>query len=552
MNFVVGNYDFKSLVTSGAYIDKTAIIDEIFSSGDSSKILVITRPRRFGKSLMISMLNAFLDVDADSREYFKNLNIEKSKYFNEINKYDVVNLSFKDVDSESKEDMLEKVHLVFINAFNKYSNQYIKETLTDVEYSYYQKILEDNINVVAFEQALYLLIKLAFYKHNRKVFVLIDEYDLPIFTAHIHGFLDEINELFKHMYSIAFKGNLFIHTTILTGVMNNAKDSLSSGLNNVQLDNGLYTVFKNEYFAFNEDEIDGIIQKCNVDVDKNILREWYGGYYFGNIVGYNPWSIVNFFSGLNRILVYWASTGSSSMIKNILSNNNYFGADALLKLMNGEEVEVSSDFSISFKDINNSRQGAYVQLLSLGYLTCSYNQDEMSVKARIPNNEIKQVFKNEIYDRYVGSSSMFDYKDFRQAFFDGNVKKLEKYFENFLSSFSYYSFYEEKNYQILTLTLASLLFNDCVVKEEITAGDGRCDIMIVSKDKNKFGCIIELKSLKSKTSEDRLSRSANNALKQIISNDYYSVLTDFKANPSYAFGISFYKKMVKIACEKIS
>ena len=548
MDFSIGNSDFKTILQNGNYVDKTAIIEEILEKEKSGAIIVALRPRRFGKSLMVSMLKTFFDEKEDADPYFKGLYIASSPAYKRRNSVPVISLSFKNADTDSIEGLLEKVRLVFANEFSRFDLQKRADCLTPQEQLEIEHIINGQQDKAAMEDALYLLCKLTSLSSKKKCFVLIDEYDLPIFNAFLLRDEDgTASGFFKRLYNTGLKGNEYVAFALLTGVMNSAKDSLSSGLNNVILDNGLYTAFNHEYFAFNEEEVRALIQKSQTKANLEEIKKWYGGYILYDTPHFNPWSIVNYFGNKGKYLVYWASTGSSAMIYRILSDNRQFAPGTLLRLMNGEGIEMSSDFSISFADMNDSLHGALVEFCALGYLTCHYDAQTKRITALIPNAEVLQVFQNEIKNRFLsGQIAAMSPSSFREAFLRGGKEGVTHYLKYLLSSLSAKYFADESRYQVMVLVLATLLFDDCIVREEAPSGEGISDILICPRHPGCVGAVIELKHLKSRTTDERLEKSAKDAIDQIQKRDYGEILHAYQAAPIIFYGISCAGKKVSV------
>ena len=552
MQISVGNYDFKTLVSNGVYVDKTEIIDEILRKKENGEVIVASRPRRFGKSLMLSMLNTFFDENDDAGHYFDGLSISKKDTFKYHNSVPTLNLSFKNAESTSIDAIFSHVRDVILTAFDEYNDHDYEAFLTKQEQSCVREILSKSSDYSSLENALYILIKLKSSKSKRKCYVFIDEYDLPIFSSCLINEDNTIGSFFKHFYNAGLKGNNYLGFALLTGVMNSAKDSLSSGLNNVTLDNGLYTAFSKEYFAFNEEEVIALSKKCGEEIDINELVHWYGGYSFYEKKHFNPWSVVSFLASKQMFLVYWASTGSSAMIYNILKENTHFDASLLLRLMSGDGIEMSSDFSISFVDMNHSLQGALVEFCALGYLTASYDRESKRIKATIPNKEILQVFQNEINNRFIGITRQSAFiQSMRDAIINGDAKTISIGLERILSALSTDYFSDESRYQVIMLVIANLTMEDYLVREEMPSGIGISDILILPKKTNLPGAIIEVKTLKARSSEDRLKKSANSALTQIKEKDYGEILRSYGAKPILYYGISCAGKKAAVVLEKV-
>ncbi len=533
------------------YVDKTLLIKEVLNL-PSTSVILFTRPRRFGKSLSLSMLRTFFDKTIEnSYKYFKSTNIEKEEDLcrNNLGKYDVIYLNFKDLNANNSKELIEKTKNLVLDEIKRF--RYLYNDMSDINKSEFDNLIESSYDDAKFSSIIRKLCKIIDETTNNRPIILIDEYDSPLQSAFENGFYNDVIVFFKNFLSESLKGNNNQLLSILTGVSRTGKISLFSGLNNL-IDDNVLTYKNSKYFGFTEEETKDILNYYNCDINIDEIKSWYGNYNFGGTCIFNPWSILNFINEGFTFKNYWSKTTSSSILSTIITDDITDLINGLNKLINDNVVLSNISASINYDDINYSLDMIYSLLLSMGYLTIDNNYDDTIYTLRNVNKETKNIFITEIRNKFLNNKSLEIGLNIKKALLSFDSELLSKSLEEYLlSSLSYYDFSDEKNYQIMILTLLSLIFDECIVQSEVISGTGRCDIILIPKNKNGFGAIIELKSLKSRTTELRLKNSAQTALKQIMMHKYYDTLIKTDAKKIYAYGLSFYKKSVEIAGKKI-
>ena len=540
--------DYKSVSTQCYYVDKTLLAKDIAGLVDGTTTL-FTRPRRFGKSLAISMLATFFDEKIKNNSlYFDGKKISLEPEYALMGQFPVIHLSLKEIRPDSFEDLIQQVNDIISREYLRHDELKESNEIYDIDRDYYSNLVRGGMNPTSLSHALFRLSFMLNKHHQKKVCIFIDEYDTPIQRSHEKGFYDEAIRFFQSFYSEALKGNDCLKYAVMTGVLRIAKESLFSDLNNPIVDNGYDSAFQ-ERFGFTKDEARAFADYFVADHSFEELWDWYGGYAFGDEEIMNPWSLISYFRYKKELKEYWTNTSSVSILSGLLGEASFAYSSLLGRLLNNEKVHLKPNFSTSYRDLDHSQEQFVGFLIAAGYLTYS-NEDKTLI--RIPNIETSLVVRNEILNRYQPKENALSWIDMKNAVMEGDEEAFSLFLKRILlRSFSYFDFNQERSYQAMTLTLISLLFEDYQVKSEVIEGEGRCDIQIQPKEKGRFGAVIEIKHVKSKTSEPRLKDRATAALKQIKVKNYAEDLILIGAAPILAYGIAFYKKTAIVIAEKI-
>lgn len=543
--------NFKEIVTNCYYVDKTNLINEILDKGDQG-IYLMLRPRRFGKSVIVSMLEYFFDIQKKDDDIFKGLEIAKSKYYYERNTYPTIRLSFKDLEKVDYHSLIITFKEIISSLYIRHKYLLDSDVLEPIEKTYVSNMInkcgDDELS-----SSIRKLSEFLYRYHQKKVVILIDEYDTPIISSTEKDFYDKALLLFKNIYSEGLKDNPNIKFAFLTGVLKVSKDYLFSGLNNLLVDDG-YTTYFNEYFGFDYQESRAILDYFNLGKYYDEVVDWYGGYTYHRKDLVNPWSILSFIATGGEFRPYWSKTSSNTALSYLFSNVTSNLSDSLSRLLNREKLFVKLYINYSPFDEEEDINVALNLLISSGYLTATEGEDVFEGLAHIPNKEIGYVFRNEIISNYQlmskDNNNIVD--KLRVALLTGKQEEIALLIEKFITfSLSYFEFNDEKSYQIIVSTLSAILFGNHLVRMEDTLGEGRCDISITPIKENSFGSIIEIKYVSSKISEARLQKTAEVAVKQIKNKEYYQSLVRTSAYPIIIYGFAFMKKKVKIASERI-
>ncbi len=537
----IGIDDFREIIlTNSFYVDKTKFIEEL--EKDTSKVQLITRPRRFGKSLNMSMLKYFYNIENrdENRKLFSNLYIEKSPIFLEQGKYPIIFISFKDIKATSISEMIEGIKSLMKNLYDSF--EYVRERLNPSNLIEFDEVwLKKDENTL--KNSLVNLTKYLYQYYNQEVILLIDEYDTPIISAYEYGYYDEIKTFFTTMYGSVLKGNLSLKKAVLTGIMRISKENIFSGLNNIKVNSILERDFS-EYFGLTEEEVEDSLKCYEIEYRLDEIKTWYNGYNFGGVRLYNPFSITNFLKR-DKIMPYWVNTSSNTLINKVLKEASSSVFKELSKLFQGEVIEKTIDIYSNFNDLKDTEQIWYL-LTNAGYLTTvdEIDFDEYSIK--IPNEEIYYFFERDFIKNFIGDRR--DFKDILEYFLDGDFEnftyELEKIMLTNVSCFDFDSNADEAYYHVFILGMMLALRREYYIRSNREAGRGRYDLILEPKDKSKNGFVIEFKVVKVK---ETLEKESQEALSQIEKNRYDVELRERGVESIYYVGMAFHKREFKLA-----
>ena len=521
----LGESDFKSIRIKDYYfIDKTMYIKNIIDN--SSKVILVTRPRRFGKTLNMSMLKYYFDCrQKDNRELFNGLKImeQEEKYTSKLGAYPVIYLTLKDVKGNNFEEALLSLRTELVELYIDYADILENEKLLDVEKEMFKTILNLKANKIEIQNSLKLLSRLLYKIYNQPVILLLDEYDVPLQNAYVEGYYDEAIKFFKTFYGTTFKDNPYLEKTVITGVSRVAKESIFSGANNFKV----YTVLDDEFaddFGITEEEMDKVIEDFEVQDDKEEIKKWYDGYKIGNVEGiYNPWSVLNYLTD-RKLMPYWVNTSSNDLIKLVLKNSSTV-KERIQRLLNGEAIEVKIDLETIIIGIENNEDNIWGLMVQTGYLKVVETVDiiEGIYKVKLPNYEIKflfsQIIDNWFRNKVIGN----DLKSILKDLVTLNLKEFEKKFKILVKEmFSYMDVGEntaENFYHAFVLGMLVGLKDSYYVNSNRESGLGRYDIMLEPKDKNGNSFILEFKVMED-MEEKTIEETIENAKKQIEEKGY--------------------------------
>jgi len=535
----IGIDDFKKIRENNYYyIDKTNFIEEI--GKNVGKTLLFTRPRRFGKTLNMSMLKYFFDIKnkEENKKLFQNLYIEKSDFFEEQGAYPVVYISLKGIKADTWENCLSGIKTLLRELYEEYS--FIKEKLSLSEQIEYDKIWlkkEDG----EYRNALKNLTSFLYEYYKKEVILLIDEYDSPLINAYEYGFYDEAVLFFKVFYGEALKTNPYLRMGIMTGIIRVIKAGIFSDLNNLKV----YSILEKEYsdfYGFTQEEVEKALKNFNIEYELPEVKAWYDGYRFGNSDVYNPWSILNFIQS-EELRPYWIETSGNFLINDILKNVSTETIEILEHLFNGisveENISGNSDLSVLMGE-----NEIWELLLFSGYLTIDEKIGESYediYTLRLPNREVKEFFRKKFIDVNFGEST---FRKSMEALKKNNIKDFEKYLQNILlKSASFHDTKSEVFYHGLILGMMFYLDRDYIVKSNEESGLGRYDVSIEPRNKNNRAYILEFKVTKN---EEDLEKESKEAIEQIISKKYDVSLKERGLKEIVFLGIAFCGKLLKV------
>lgn len=521
----IGESDFKGLrIRDNYYIDKTLYIKHIIDN--QSRVILVTRPRRFGKTLNMSTLRYFFDCEKkDTENLFKGLKImeQGEKYTSKLGAYPCIYITLKDVRGSNLEEMMLLFQTELIELFIEHAKILKSKKIFDIEKGMFNTILNLKANKVQLQGAVKLLSRMLYREYENPVMLFLDEYDVPLQNAYVQGFFDEAIEFFRTFYGTTFKDNQYLEKTVLTGVSRVEKESIFSGANNFNV----FSVLDNEFaedFGITENEMDKIIQDFNIQDDKEEIKKWYDGYKIGDTEGiYNPWSILNYLAD-RKLMPYWVNTSSNDLIKLILKNSSTI-KEKIETLLRGEEITVPINFETIIVGIEQNEDNIWGLLLGTGYLKITevVNFAESVYKVKLPNYEIKNLFEGIIRDWFSNKVIGNDLRSILNDLVTLNLYEFERKFIVLVRQmFSFMDVGEntaENFYHAFVLGMLVGLKGTYYVNSNRESGFCRYDIMLEPKDQNGNSFIIEFKVLDDML-ETTIEQTIENAKKQIIEKRY--------------------------------
>ena len=536
----IGIEDFKQMIREDCYyFDKTNYIEELLK--DRTMIRLFTRPRRFGKTLNMTTLKYFFDVRnaEENRKLFKDLYIEKSEYFKEQGQYPTIFITLKDTKKNNWEECFSKIKIILRDLYGEHN--YIKDKLSINEKEEYDKILFKKDDA-EYDNALLNLTKYLYNYYQKKVVLLIDEYDSPLITANQFGYYKEAINFFRDFLSSALKTNSNLKMGVLTGIVQVAKEGIFSGLNNVKTYNILGDKFET-FFGLSEEEVENALKYFGMTYEIKEVKRWYDGYKFGNAEVYNPWSIINYLSD-RGLQAYWVNTSDNALIYDNLKNSTVDVFKDLEALFEGKAIKKEISPFFTFEELSKF-DGIWQLMVYNGYLKLNKKLEDNEYMLKIPNYEIQTFFKKGFIDKFLVSSNCFN--PMMRALLEGNIEEFERRLQDiFLINTSFHDLKGEKVYHLLFLGMLIWLRDNYEVKSNGERGHGRYDAMLIPLDKIKPAFVFEFKV--SKTIKGLITK-AEEALAQIKEKKYDAGLKEKGISKVYRIGIAFKGKNVKVKYE---
>ena len=533
----IGIQDFEKIRRGNYfYVDKTDFIREWWESGDD--VTLIARPRRFGKTLNISMLEYFFSVNYKDRgDLFEGLSIWNDEKYRQLQgTYPVISLSFARVKEVNYQMTRDKICQIIRNLYIK--NIFLKESglLTEADKQYFDRILAIDPNDSDLTSALYQLADYLSRYYGKKVIILLDEYDTPMQEAYVNGFWNEIVAFTRSLFNSTFKTNPYLERSIMTGITRVSKESIFSDLNNLKV----ITTTSDEYasaFGFTEKEVFAALEECGYSDQKKCVKQWYDGFIFGHTGDiYNPWSILNFLD-TGRIGTYWANTSSNSLVGKLIREGDLDVKNIFEDLLKGKSIHCQIDEQIVYNQLDGSGDTIFSLLLASGYLkVLNYEQMNKIDMAALPmyelaltNLEVEKMFYGMVREWF--KPAKYEYNSFVKALLLGDLDAMNDYM-NIVSEEIFSSFdtgkrpsksQPERFYHGFVLGLMVDLADRYIITSNRESGFGRYDIMIEPKQKEAEAFIIEFKVFNPRR-EASLEETVQNALAQIEENEYAAEL----------------------------
>ena len=553
----IGISDFKKIIKNDYYyFDKTNLIENILNDG--SEVKLFTRPRRFGKTLNMSMLKYFFDVKNkdENRRLFEELNISKSEYFDMQGNFPVISISFRNYDEENWENGFKTIKGIVKRLYSDY--KFLIEKMDEIEIEEFNSVRR-GLDSVEWEASLLNLSKYLYEYYGKKVIVLIDEYDQPIINSYIKGNYEKAISFFKSFYGLVLKDNEYLEMGVMTGILRVAKENIFSGLNNLEVHTILDDEFT-EYFGIMEDEVEKALEDFGLEYELKDVQKWYNGYLFGNRKVYNPWSIVNFLKNGN-LKPYWVNTSGNALIKLYLKKLRDSIFDDFTKLLNKKSILKIINDNMTFGNLKaNFEKNIWNLFFHSGYLTLAEKYNENDVYLKIPNEEILKMFSEMFIEVYFDDYEKFLYMS--DALRKGDISNFKKYLKEILLEnagiFDVSGTYKEQFYHGLMLGLVLILKNEYEITSNNFAGKGRYDLLLKPKNilEGKEGIVIELKiingteNLNNDKIHEKLEKECEVALNQIDERGYSSVLKNAGIEKVLKIGIAFMGKEFEVKFDR--
>ena len=546
----IGNSDYKETSSENYYVDKTLFIKELLD--ENPKIILFTRPRRFGKTLNMDMLRTFFEKTAeDNSVYFTKMKIwqQGSKYTEHQGKYPVIFLSLKDARGRRWETAYEMLKYIIRTEYSRHGELEASNEITLADRIAYNKIIMDTASDSYYLFSLQALSRMLYAHYKTKPIIIIDEYDTPVQEGHINGYYDEAIEFVRTFLSAGLKDNPNMMMSVLTGILRIAKESIFSGLNSVRVFSVLDHKFSS-YFGFTADEIEAMAGYYGRSEKTGEIKEWYDGYKFGNQEIYNPWSVLNYFGNDCIAMPYWVQTSENAIIREILKSSDEVAYQNLTDIMTGRELRYNIKTNIIYPRLKEPQADILGFLLMTGYLKAAETmitaQGTYQCKLKIPNKELKTVYYQEILTLITQGTGESTIRSLQAALLNNDAAKLKETLSDFMAkTISCFDGLRENYYHGLVLGLITVLEANYYLHSNRESGNGRYDIQLEPKNLHMPGIIIELKAAE-KSSGDSLKSLAQTALEQIIEKKYDTELHARGIKTIYKYGEAFCNKDAEV------
>ncbi len=554
----IGIDDFSKIIEKGYYyVDKTNLIKEILDKGGETNLF--TRPRRFGKTLNLSMIKYFFEkpIEVESNKHlFEGLNIMKAgeKYTSLQEQYPVIFLTLK----SAKQPSFKLAYACLIddiaNEFIRHSYVLECDDIIDEDKEKFKAIRGQKADEKDYAKALAFLSSCLYKYHKRKVIILIDEYDVPLENAYYTGFYDEMVAFIRSLFESALKTNPYLEFGVITGCLRISKESIFTGLNNLKI-NSILTEDYDEYFGFTENEVIDMLSFYDREKRIDTMKSWYDGYKFGKTEVYNPWSVINFISALlpNEDAfptAAWSNTSSNKIVKDLIERADGEVKEEIQNLMNGGTIEKKIHEDITYEDVYTSDENLWNFLFFTGYLknvSIRMEADDRYITMAVPNREVAAIYRDKISTWFRDDIKIQDLSVMYEAMLKGDAETFESEIAKQLRRTISYMDSHESFYHGFMVGIMSNL-SDYVVKSNREAGEGRYDICVYNYDEHIPPVIIELKVA---GKYKLLDEVCDTALNQIKDKKYTTEFAEDGYTEAILYGISFFRKRVRVKVEKV-
>ena len=534
------------------YVDKTGLIVDLLNSW--GEVNLFTRPRRFGKTLNMSMFKSFFEIGGD-KSIFDGLAVAQDKALCDryMGKYPVVFISLKGVDGTNFEEAYERLRNVIFDECSRLKFLLNSDAIAEVDKYLIKRVLarEDSPSEIA--ASLKMLCGLLEKHYGQKAILLIDEYDVPLDKAFYHGYYTQMIDVIRAMFGAALKTNDSLFMAVLTGCLRVSKESIFTGLNNLKV-LSISNVKYNEYFGFTDAEVRKMLEDYGLESHYEDIHDWYDGYRFGKRDVYCPWDVINYCDDLcadERVQpkAYWINTSGNDMVRRLISR----GTDGttqmdIERLIAGETITKTLNENLTHNEIDANIENIWSLLYMTGYLTSVGYPNGRQYELRIPNKEVRQIYMDQVLDWFKDKTRAESEKlvGLYEAFETGNADMIKEYLdEQLLDTVSYYDAHESFYHGFL-LALLSTCAN-WRVSSNIETGKGRSDVVVERKDR-KIGFVVEVKDVKD---YEKLDAMCDAAMKQIEARDYTAILRRYRVKTIWTYGIAFWEKECKVVVKRV-
>lgn len=572
----IGTSDFKKLIEGKNYfVDKSLLIKEFIEN--SADIILTPRPRRFGKTLNLSMLRYFFDIRTknETKDLFKDLKIENEKEIMKLQgEYPVIFITFKNQKHLSYDDFKIGIQMLLSNLYKEHEYLLESNNLSEFDKADFKEIISRKAPVGIFSEAISNLMMYMNKHYGKKVMLFIDEYDVPIQEAYLDkgnpthirslGTFEEPNARFglsqhdnmialiRNLLTSALKDNPYVEKSLITGILRVVKESIFSGLNNLEVNTLLRKTF-NDKFGFTKNEIRELLSYYKCEDDMQNIKKWYNGYIFGGEVIYNPWSVLNYLKNTREgFMPYWINSSSNDLIKRLLLKGDNNIKLELEELIEGNSINKKIDDSIVMAEVEDSNENIWSFLLMSGYLKAVKTENIegiLNCELKIPNKEVLIFYRNLIEKWFKEALTNQKYELMLNTLITGNIKIFAGLFKEFvINNLSYFDISgkePERVYHAFVLGMLVSLSNEYEVKSNKESGYGRYDVMIIPKDISKIGIIIEFKKI-DYFLDDTIEEATKEALRQIEEKNYAQELFQKEVKNIIKLAIVFKGKEVRV------
>lgn len=544
INVPVGISNFEKIRQDGYYyVDKTGLIKDMLKN-KIPEVTLITRPRRFGKTLAMSMLASFFDIRRDSKKLFQGLNISKEQQLcnDWMNQYPTLFLSFKDVDGTIFENALGLLQFTIAELCKKHTYLIESDGVDQDDKETFRKLKSMGSNLPELQGSIIMLMNMMKAYYNKPVILLIDEYDVPIAKASSNGYYKEMLEVMKAMLSTALKDNEALKFAVVTGCLKIAKESVFTGTNNFVSDT-ISSERYNEYYGFTQKDVDQILQDAQIEEKASDIKEWYDGYRFGEFDVYCPWDVMNYLWDLTnnqnaKPVSYWKNTSDNAIIRSFIDYAGSGIQKKMEKLMAGDTIDQKIEENLTYDYLHSSEENFWSILYLTGYLTRDKEEKESAdgkITLKIPNKEIREIFETTVQDWFSDTAKLQDRKHLFDAVWNGDEQTLTQEISRLLRiTISYHDYREDFYHAFLAGIFAGAGYS---VESNKEHGEGRSDLVIFNEHEGKVA-VFEAKYSKE---VKNLEEDCEKAIQQINHRMYAKEFED-SYDEVICYGISFYKK----------